>query len=143
MHAFLILMGIWVFAFVTLALALIALNIYSDFIGYDFALNTLRQELILAAICSFVEAGSLWTVSTYVPAAGRALFIPFMLVTLIYTAAHLDVWNRFDGIIVLIFQFAIGGTLACLFSGHIGAAATILTAFVIGLAIIAGIARGL
>lgn len=75
-HATLLLLGLWLFAFVSLCLALLLLNIYSDLIGYDFALYGLRKELILAAICSLIEAVSVWAVKTYVPGAARALLAP-------------------------------------------------------------------
>jgi len=142
MHAALVLLGFWVFAFVTLCLALVALNIYSNLIDYAFTLNSVGKEVTLAAICSLVEATSVWVVLTYFPAATRALLIPTLLIALIYTLAHLEVWNRFDGIIVLVFQFAIGGFLACLFTGNFVAALAIAILFSGALAVIGSIAKG-
>jgi hypothetical protein len=143
MHATLVLLGFWAFAFVTLCLALVALNIYSNVIDYGFTLNSAGREAALAAVCALIEAASVWGVVTYLPAAARALFIPFMLIALIYTLAHLEDWNRFDGVIVLAFQLTIGGFLVCLFSGNFGAALLISAVFVGVLAVIGSIAKGL
>lgn len=143
MHATLVLLGFWAFAFVTLCLALAALNIYSNVIDYGFTLNSAGKEAALAAVCALIEAASVWVVVTHLPAATRALFIPFMLISLIYTLAHLEDWNRFDGVIVLAFQLAIGGFLVCLFSGLFGAALVIAAAFAGVLVVVASIAKGL
>lgn len=143
MHVIVTLIGCWAFAFVTLGLGLVVLNMYSNLIDYDFTLHGIRKEATLAAICSLIEAASVWTVATYLPAATRALLLPFLLVAAIYTLAHLEDWNRFDGAIVLIFQFAIGGFLACLFTGNIGAALVIALVFGGALAAIGSIAKGL
>ena len=143
MHATLVLLGFWAFAFVTLCLALVALNIYSNMIDYGLTLNSAGKEAALAAVCALIEAASVWLVVTYLPAATRALFISFMLIALIYTLAHLEDWNRFDGVIALAFQFAIGGFLVCLFSGNFGAALVIAAVFAGALAIIGSIVKGL
>lgn len=143
MHAILVLLGFWAFAFVTLGLALVALNIYSNVIDYGFTLNSVGKEAALAVVCALIEAVSVWVVVTYIPAAMRALFVPFMLVALIYTLAHLEDWNRFDGVIVLIFQLTIGGFLNCLVTGNFGAALVIAAVFAGALAVIGSIAKGL
>lgn len=143
MHATLVLLGFWAFAFVTLCLALVALNIYSNVIDYGFTLNSVGKEAALAAVCALIEAASVWVVVTYLPAATRSLFIPFILIALIYTLAHLEDWNRFDGVIVLAFQLTIGGFFACLFSGNFGAALVIAAVFAGALAVIGSIAKGL
>ena len=143
MQAALQLAGFWAFAFVTLCVALVLLNIYSDLIGYDFALQSAGKEAILAAVCSLIEAASVWVVITYIPAAARALFVPFLLVSVIYALAHLEDWNRFDSVIILVFQFAIAGVLVTLFTGYIGAALTIAAVFGGVLAVVASIAKGL
>ena len=143
MHATLVLLGFWAIAFVTLCLALLALNIYSNAIDYGLTLNSAGKEAALAAVCALIEAASVWGVATYVPTATRALFIPFMLIALIYTLAHLEDWNRFDGVIVLVFQLAIGGFLVCLFTGNIGAALLIAAVFAGVLVIFGSFAKGL
>lgn len=143
MHATLVLLGFWAFAFVTLCLAVVGLNLYSNLIDYGLTLNTAGKEAVLAALCALIEGASVWIIVTYLPTATRALFIPFMLVALIYTLAHLEDWNRFDGVIVLIFQLAIGGFLGCLFTGNIGVALLIAIVFTGILAVFGSIAKGL
>ena len=143
MHPLVLLAGFWLFAFVTLSAALVALNIYSDWIGYDFTLHGLRKELILAAVCSLIEAASVWVVVRYIPAATRALFVPVLVVGLIYLVTHLEDWNRYDAGIVLVFQFTLGGIIAALLSGHFGTAMVIATVFAGVLAAVASIAKGL
>jgi hypothetical protein len=90
-----------------------------------------------------IEAASVWAITAYLPAATRALFVPFLLIALLYTLAHLEDWQRFDGVIVLLFQLAIGGCLACLFTGNFGTALVIAFVFAGVLAVIGSIAKGL
>jgi hypothetical protein len=143
MHAAFVFLGLWAFAFVSLGLALLLLNIYSNLIDYDFMLQSVRKEAILAAICSLVEGGSVWIVATCIPAAARALIIPALLVFVIYTLAHLEDWNRFDAVLVLIFQLAIALTAGCLIAGHVGAAVIIAVTFLGALGFVGYLAKGL
>jgi len=143
MHAALILLGFWALAFVTLCLALLLLNIYSDLIGYDFMLHNLGKEALVAGICSLIEAASVWVVITYFPGATRGLIVPALLIFVIYMLAHLEDWNRFDPGLVLMFQFVIGAIAVSLFGGHFGAALIITVVFAGALAVIGSIARGL
>lgn len=143
MHPAFILVAFWVLAFVSLCLALLLLNIYSNLIDYDFMLHSLGKEAIIAGICSLIEAVSIWVVATYLPGAGRALFLPAMVVFVIYLVAHLEDWNKYDPGLVLIFQLVIGLVAVCLFSGHFGAAVIIAVVFAGALAVIGGIAKAL
>ena len=143
MHPALILLGLWIFAFVSLCLALLLLNLYSNLIDYDFTLHGLRKEAILASICSLIEAASVWIVVTYLPGATRALILPALMVFVIYMLAHLEDWNRFDPGLVLIFQFVIAGAVLAMFAGYFGAAAIIVTVFAGVLTVIASITKGL
>lgn len=143
MHAALVLLGFWAFAFVSLCLALLLLNIYSDLIGYDFTLHSLGKELFLAGICSLIEAASVWVVITFLPGAARALIVPGLLIFVIYMLAHLEDWNRFDPGLVLMFQFVIGAIAVSLFGGNFGAALVIAVVFAGALAVIGSIAKGL
>lgn len=143
MHPAIILMGIWVLAFISLCLALLLLNIYSNLIDYDFTLHSLGKEAILAGICSLIEAGSVWAVATYLPAAARALIVPVMVVFVIYLLAHFEDWNKYDPGLVLIFQLVIGLVAMCLFGGHFGTALIIVIVFAGGLAVVGGIAKTL
>ena len=143
MHPAFILLGFWTFAFISLCLALLLLNAYSNLIDYDFTLHGLRKELILAGVCSLIEAVSVWIVVAYLPGATRALILPAMLVAVIYLLAHLEDWNRFDPGLVLIFQLAIGMTAMYLMRGYFGSAALIAVVFAGVLAVIGSIAKGL
>lgn len=142
MHAPLILLGFWAFAFVTLCLALVLLHLYSDLIGYDFMLHSLGKEAFLVEICSLIEAASVWVVITYLPGATRALIVPAMLIFVICMRAHLEDWNRFDPGLVRMFQFIIGAIVVSLFGGHFGAALIIAVVFAGALAVIGSIAKG-
>lgn len=143
MHSTLLFLGCWLFAFVTLAGALILLNIYSDIIGYDFILHGRGKEVSLAAFCSLLEGGNVWFVASYFPTASRALFLPILLVAVIYALAHLEDWNRFDAGLVLLFQFALAGVLGSLIAGYFSAALLIAAGFAAVLVIVASIAKGL
>jgi hypothetical protein len=143
MHPAFIFLALWAFAFISLCLALLLLNIYSNVINYDFVLHGLRKEAVLAGVCSLIEGGSVWIIVTYLPAATRALILPALLIFVIYLLAHLEDWNRFDPGLVLIFQFVIGATAMALFRGYFGAAAIIVVVFLGVLAAVAGIARSL
>ncbi|MSU59433.1 MAG: hypothetical protein EXS35_14890 [Pedosphaera sp.] len=143
MHSALVLLGLWAAAFVSLGLGLILLNLYSNFIGYDFTLHSARKETILAAICSLIEAASVWVVVTHIPGAARALVIPGLLVGLIYMLAHLEDWNRFDAGIVFVFQFIVGGIGVALFTGNFSVAIGIVIVSGAVLGVIASIAKGM
>ena len=142
MHPAFILLGFWALAFVTLCLALLLLNIYSNLIDYDFTLHGLRKEAILAGVCSLIEAASVWVVVTYLPGATRALILPVLLIYVIYMLAHLEDWNRFDPGLALLFQFIIVVIVVSLFGGHFGAAAIVTVVFVGALAVIGSFAKG-
>lgn len=143
MHAVLLLFGCWVGAYVTLGGALLLLNIFSNAIGYDFVLHSVRKEAILAMVCSLIEGASAWAVATYLPGAARALIIPVFVVGLIYMVAHYEDWNRFDAGLVLLFQFVLGGILGCLIAGYFGAALVIAVVAGGALAVLGSFLRGL
>jgi len=143
MHPAFILAGYWALAFISLCLALLLLNLYSNLIDYDFMLHSLGKEVILAGVCSLIEAVSIWAVLTYLPAATRALIVPAMVVFVIYLLAHFEDWNKYDPGLVLLFQFVIGMVAMCLFGGHFGAAVIIVIVFAGALAVIGGIAKAL
>ena len=107
MHFAIRLFEFWALAFVSLALAVLAMNFFWDFISDGLDLNSLRNELITAAIASLIEGASVWIVVTYVPAAGRALFIPALMVGLLYKITHLEEWGRYEIMCLLLFQLVI------------------------------------
>jgi len=79
MHPALQLLVFWASAFVTLYISVVLLNIYADFIDSDMTLNGIRAELLTAGAASLVEAGSVWTVLTFIPSAARAVILPVLI----------------------------------------------------------------
>jgi hypothetical protein len=141
MHTAIQLSILWAAAFFSLSTALVLLNTFYSLIGDGLELLGLGKEAVVAAIASLVEALSLWLVLSFVPAAGRALIIPALIVVLIYKVAHLEDWGRLEIFLLLIFQLFIGGLGATLFYGQFQMAITILVGFGVVLAIIAAFAR--
>jgi hypothetical protein len=132
---------IWAFAFVTLAAAVALLRVYYGLIGKDLILRSLGQEAALAGIASMIEAGSVWSVVTFVPTAAQALFIPMLLVAILYKVCHLEDWSRYDILFLLVFQMFIGFVGTSLFSGHFQTALILVLAFGGALALLANIVR--
>lgn len=143
MHAAMHLLGFWALAFVTLGAALLLLNIFDSLIGNDLALLGVKEEAVIAGIASLVEGGSVWLVVSFLPAAGRALIVPALIVAIIYRLAHLVDWSRYDVFMLLLFQMVIAGFGAFLLAGQFQAAIILLLAFAFALAVVAGFARSL
>ena len=141
MHAAIQLSVFWALAFLSLCTALVLLNLFYDLIGDGLELLSLGKEAVVAGIASFVEAASIWLVVSFVPAAARAMIIPAIVVALIYKAAHLEDWSRYEILLLLVFQIVIGCLGACLFFGLFEEAIIILAGFGIILAVIAAFAR--
>ena len=80
------LLGFWALAFVTLGAAVVLLNIFDDLIDNEIVLLSLGKEAALAGVASFIEAGSVWVVVSFIPLASRALIFPALVVALIYNA---------------------------------------------------------
>jgi hypothetical protein len=126
-HIVLKILELWGFAFLTLALALMVLNVIWAVIDYDLALHSLGRELFIAAMASLIEGGSVAALimlvpANFLPAAIRALFIPAIIVGLIYKAAHYEDWSRYEIFLLLIFQLLIIGFGLFLLGGHFGSA---------------------
>lgn len=143
MHAALIFVVIWLLAFITLSAAVLLLNIYYQIIGNDLVLRSLRQEAAIAGIASLIEGGSAWVIVSFLPAAVRAMFIPALIVAIIYKFSHLEDWTRYDVGLLLIFQFVIACSGGALFSGHFQAALIIVAVFVGFLALVGSFVRSL
>jgi hypothetical protein len=143
MHTALQLLGYWALAFVTLAAALVLLNIYDGLIGNDLMLLSAGKEAVLAGIASLVEGGSLWLVVSFVPTAARAMLIPAIIVALIYKVGHLEDWSRYDVTMLLLFQGVLIALAVSLFAGRFLAALVIFLVFALSLAVVAGFVRGL
>jgi hypothetical protein len=125
----------WGIAFLTLALALTVLNVVWAAIDYDLALHDLGKELFIAAVASLVEGGSIAALiilipANFLPMAIRALFIPAIIVGLIYKTAHYEDWSRYEVFLLLIFQILIIGFSLFLLAGHFGLAFLFLGALI-------------
>jgi len=89
MHSAVRILEFWALAFVTLGAALVLLNVFFSAVGNDIELHSLRTEAIIGAIASLIEGTSVWVILTVIPAAARALFIPILIVGLLYRLSHL------------------------------------------------------
>ena len=79
----------------------------------------------------------------YVVIAARALFIPALVVGIIYKVTHLEDWSHYEIIALLLFQLVIAAFGACLLFGHFSAAFIILFVFFICLAVTIAFMKGL
>ena len=133
----------WALAFVTLGMALLVLNVFFALIEDDLTLQSLGKEALIAAVASLIEAASVWVVITFIPLGARALFIPTLIVGLIYKITHLEDWSHYEIILLLLFQVVIAAVGASLLSGHFAAAFGILFIFAVCLAVTVAFMRGL
>src|SRR5580698_3920166 len=101
MHSVIPLFVFWALAFLTLCVTLMALNIFWNLIGQDLNLHSLCKEAVIAGIASFIEGTSVWLVVTSIPQGGLALFIPALVVGIIYKITHLEDWSRYEVICLL------------------------------------------
>jgi hypothetical protein len=112
-------------------------------IDNDLTLRSVGQEAAIAGIASLVEGASVWLLVVFAPGAARALFIPALVVAIIYKLSHLEDWSRNDVLMFLMFQVVIGISGASLLFGHFKTAIIIMGLFAGILAIIASISRSL
>jgi hypothetical protein len=133
----------WALAFLSLCAALVLLNIFFGLIENDLTLHSLGKEAAIAAVASLIEGTSVWVVATFIPLGGRALFIPALIVAIIYKVAHFEDWGRYEVFVLLMFQLVVGTFVACLVSGRFSAAFTVLFVFFICLAVIFAFMKGL
>lgn len=141
-------LALWALAFVALCLALLLLAVFFALIENDVTLHSLGKEAAIAAVAALIEAASVWVVVTFVPPAyvaiaGRALFIPALVVAVIYKVTHLEDWSHYEIFALLFFQLVIAGFGASLLFGHFAAAFTILVVFFICLAVTVAFMKGL
>jgi len=132
-----------VLAYVTLAGALAALSVFSAWAGTDLSLRSLGQEAALAAVACLIEGGAVWAILVYVPAAGRAIFIPALIVGMLYKLAHLEDWSHYDVGLLLLFQVVIAGAAFLVFSGHFAVALLLLVIVGGVMALVGSFIRGL
>jgi hypothetical protein len=133
----------WALAFASLCLALVLLNIFYSLIDSDLGLHSLGKEASIAGIASLVEGASVWVVVSFIPTAARALFVPALVVGIIYKLSHLEDWSRNEIFALLLFHTVISALGATLFCGKFETAAFILIGFIVFLAIIASIAKSI
>ena len=138
---------LWALAFVSLCAALALLSIFFALIEDDLTLHSLGKESAIAAAASLIEGASVWVVVTFLPLDGpflsARLFIPALIVGIIYKVTHLVDWSRYEIFLLLLFQLVISTFGACLLSGHFAAAFGILFVFFICLAVTIAFMRGL
>jgi hypothetical protein len=148
MHIALHILELWALAFLTLCLALVLLNVFFALINNDLFLHAIRKEIITAGIASLIEGVSVWVIvsfvpTTFIPVAGRALFIPALIVAIIYKVTHLEDWSHYEIFALLMFQLVIAAFGTCLLFGSLSTALTILFVFFICLAAIYAFMKGL
>ena len=148
MHAAIELLIFWASAFVTLGAALALLSVFSALIENDLELGSLGKEAVIAVIASFVEAAGVWLVVLAVPAEFRpravyALFVPAIIVAVIYKISHLEDWSRYESLFLLIFQVFIGAIGASFVMGQFLTAVSLLGIFIVALAAVIAFARSL
>jgi hypothetical protein len=134
---------IWAAAFISLAVALLLLNIYYSIIGNDLSLRPLGQEALIAGIGSLIEGAGAWVVISFLPAAARAMAVPAIIVAILYKLTHLEEWNRYDVALLLLFQIVIRSAAGLLCFGHFEGALVVLVVFVGFLAIVGSVVRDL
>jgi hypothetical protein len=147
-HITLKILELWAIAFLTLALALVLLNVVWAAIDNDLALHNLGKELFIAAVASLVEGGSaaaliIFIPANFLPVAIRALFIPAIIVGLIYKVAHYEDWSRYEVFLLLIFQLLIIGSGLFLLAGHFGLAFLFLGVLIAMCGVIIAIGKSL
>src|SRR2546430_61793 len=108
MHLAIRLLGFWALAFIMLCAALLLLNIFYTLIGNDLTLRGVGQEAILAGVASLIEGVSVFLIVSFLPAGVRALFIPMLIVAILYKVSHLEDWSRYDILLLLLFQIVLG-----------------------------------
>ncbi|HEY1718783.1 MAG TPA: hypothetical protein VGH42_10900 [Verrucomicrobiae bacterium] len=119
------------------------MNIFSALIENDLVLLSFGKEAAIAAVAALIEGASVWVVATFIPMGGRALFIPALVVGIIYKVAHFEDWSRYEIIALLLFQLVIVAFGACLFLGHFSAAFGILFVFAVCVAVTVVFMKGL
>jgi hypothetical protein len=147
-HIALKILELWALAFLTLAIALTVLNVIWAVIDFDLALHNLGKELLIAGAASLVEGASVAALILLVPhnfltVAARALFIPAIVVGIIYKAAHYEDWSRYEVFLLLIFQILIIGIFLFLLAGHFGSAFLFFGVLIVFIGVIITIGKSL
>ena len=109
----------WALAFLTLCASVLALTVFYGVIQSDLELHSLPKEAGIAGLASLVEALGVWLVVLFIPASHRGtglygMLIPALIVAIIYKATHVEDWNRYHLLLLLILQIVICGCAASL-----------------------------
>jgi hypothetical protein len=130
-------------AFVTLSVTLVLLNIFWDSIGQELVLHSIGKEAVIAGFVSVIEGTGFWLILWFIPQGGLALFIPALIVGIVYKLTHLEDWSRYEIFCLLMFQLVISASGANLILGHFKTATIILFVFATVLAFTVSMLRGL
>ena len=134
----------WALAFVSLSVALALLSLFYRFMDFDLDLRSLRKEALIAGVASAIQGAGFWfSASLFHGDPFRRLLIPGVIVAIVYWLSHLEDWSGYEIGGISLFQGVILVTGLCLMGGQLKLAIIILGVFVIGLALIASIARSL
>lgn len=135
----------WALAFVSLCAALALLSGFYRLIDSDLGLHGLRKEVVIAVVASAIQGASYWFAVSVLQMESawkwRATLLPMAAVGIIYLLAHLEDWSGYEMGGISLFQAVILATGLCLFGGQFGLAIIILSSFLLGLAVIAGVAK--
>lgn len=134
----------WALSFATLAAALVLLSVFYRFIECDLALHKFRTEALIAGMASAAQGAGCWlSLSLFPGQPFKMMVIPVAIVSIIYLLTHLKDWSGYEFGGIALFQTVIWGTGLWLVAGQFKLAVIILGVFVLGLAVIASIAKSL
>jgi hypothetical protein len=134
----------WRGAFLSLGLALIALNAFWEVIDSDSECLSLGKELVLACAASGIEGVAVWALAAFVPAAlGRGILVPLIVVWVLYRIAHYESWGSYDPSMLVMLQIVIVLGAVALILGHFQLAFMIIGGCALFLAIYAAIVKSL
>jgi len=134
----------WALAFGSLCVALLLVSLFYRLIDFDFGFHSLGKEAVIAGIASAVQGAGFWfSASLFHGQPFRRLVIPGIIVYFIYFLSHLEDWSGYEVGAIAFFQMAVLIIGACLLGGKFELAGIISAACVLGLGVIASIARSL
>ena len=120
------------------------LNFFCSLIDSDLDMDSVGKEAAVAGVASAVQGADFWlSASLFQGQPFRRLVIPGLIVTNVYWLAHRPEWRSYEVGGIAYFQMALLATGLCLVRGGIQLAVMFLGLFIVGLFIIAGIAKSL
>jgi|ERR1043166_5379252 hypothetical protein len=135
----------WALAFVTLSLAVVLMDLYYRLIDFDLDLRGPRKEAIIALMSSAVQGSGFWLSASLFngDAFRRINAIPALIVALIYWATHFKDWSGYEVGGIAYFQAWILTTGLLLYHQEVKMAIIFFGLFLLGLIVIAGVAKSL